>query len=183
MTPNPENSIALSDEERDSLRAIAEKDDQDIAGMIDAAGADSTVFANFIEEMGCTADPDYIQIYSEMMAIENAEPVGVGVRVESVKLSSRAAPVRVYVGNLPFAANETLIRLIFERVGQVLHVSLINDRETGRPRGFGFVSMPAPDAQQAVAVLNGANFLGRPLKVQVAEEVARSSRQGELKNN
>ena len=49
----------------------------------------------------------------------------------------------IYVGNLPFSANEADVRVLFERYGKVDSVKLINDRETGRPRGFGFVDMPS----------------------------------------
>ena len=61
----------------------------------------------------------------------------------------------IYVGNLPFSANEGDVRVLFERHGKVDSVKLINDRETGRPRGFGFVEMPSADAQTAIAALNG----------------------------
>ena len=48
----------------------------------------------------------------------------------------------IYVGNLPFSATETDVRSLFEKHGTVQSVKLVNDRETGRPRGFGFVEMP-----------------------------------------
>jgi len=48
----------------------------------------------------------------------------------------------IYVGNLPFNATEQDVKTLFERHGKVESVKLINDRETGKPRGFGFVAMP-----------------------------------------
>jgi RNA recognition motif-containing protein len=76
----------------------------------------------------------------------------------------------LYVGNLPFSATETEIRGLFEQHGTVDSVTIINDRETGRPRGFCFVGMPADDAQRAMAGLNGFAMNGRPLRVSEARE-------------
>ncbi|HEU6438416.1 RNA-binding protein [Nitratidesulfovibrio sp.] len=75
----------------------------------------------------------------------------------------------LYVGNLPFSASEDEIRDLFSQHGQVLSVKLISDRETGRPRGFGFVEMEAADATGAVEALNGYSFGGRALKVNEAQ--------------
>jgi len=76
----------------------------------------------------------------------------------------------LYVGNLPFSATEAEIRGLFEQHGTVDSVKIINDRETGRPRGFCFVDMPADDAQKAMAGLNGSDMNGRPLRVNEARE-------------
>ena len=76
----------------------------------------------------------------------------------------------LYVGNLPFSATEAEIRSLFEQHGQVDSVKIINDRETGRPRGFCFVDMPADDAQKAVAGVNGQSMGGRQLRVNEARE-------------
>jgi RNA recognition motif-containing protein len=78
----------------------------------------------------------------------------------------------LYVGNLPFSATEDEVRGLFQEHGQVDSVKIINDRETGRPRGFGFVDMPSGDAQKAVASLNGFEMNGRPLRVNEARERA-----------
>ena len=56
----------------------------------------------------------------------------------------------IYVGNLPFSATEADVRGLFEKHGAVQSVKLVNDRETGRPRGFGFVEMSPSDAQTAI---------------------------------
>jgi RNA recognition motif-containing protein len=77
---------------------------------------------------------------------------------------------KIYVGNLPFSADETSVRQLFEQHGKVESVALINDRETGRPRGFGFVEMPSSDAARAIQSLNGQNMGGRPLRVNEAQE-------------
>src|SRR5271169_4275042 len=84
----------------------------------------------------------------------------------------------IYVGNLPFSATEEEIRGLFEKHGKVESVKLINDRETGRPRGFAFVDMSSADAQTAIAQLNGFNMGGRPLRVNEAQERPRGPRAG-----
>jgi RNA recognition motif-containing protein len=86
----------------------------------------------------------------------------------------------IYVGNLPFSATESDVRGLFEKHGSVQSVKLVNDRETGRPRGFGFVEMPATDAQTAIQHMNGFDMGGRPLRVNEARErEARPPRQND----
>lgn len=82
---------------------------------------------------------------------------------------------KLYVGNLPFTATEDDLRDLFASHGTVEKISLINDRETGRPRGFGFVEMSSADASRAMQALNGKDFGGRALKVNEAQERDRSS--------
>jgi len=77
---------------------------------------------------------------------------------------------RLYVGNLPFSATEDSVRALFSKHGTVENVSLITDRETGRPRGFGFVEMSSADAARAIQALNGTDLGGRPLRVNEAQE-------------
>ncbi len=77
---------------------------------------------------------------------------------------------RIYVGNLPYTADEESVRALFSQHGAVEAVRLINDRETGRFRGFCFVEMPESDAQNAIASLNGQDMEGRPLRVNEARE-------------
>ena len=78
---------------------------------------------------------------------------------------------RLYVGNLPFSADEEQVRALFEQGGrQVKEVKLITDRETGRPRGFGFVEMGNDsEAQAAIAGLGGKEMGGRTLTVNEAK--------------
>ena len=75
---------------------------------------------------------------------------------------------RIYVGNLPFSATEDEITALFAQHGTVNSVNLITDRETGRPRGFGFVEMEGDGADSAIAALNGTMMGGRALKVNEA---------------
>ncbi|MHB8816508.1 MAG: RNA recognition motif domain-containing protein [Steroidobacteraceae bacterium] len=82
---------------------------------------------------------------------------------------------KLYVGNLPFTATEDAVRTLFANHGTVEKVSLISDRETGRPRGFGFVEMSNADASRAMQALNGADYDGRALKVNEAQERERSA--------
>ena len=79
---------------------------------------------------------------------------------------------RLYVGNLPFSADETAVRSLFEQnERKVDEVKLITDRETGRPRGFGFVEMTNDqDADNAIRDLNGHEMDGRQLNVNEARE-------------
>jgi len=74
----------------------------------------------------------------------------------------------IYVGNLPWSATEEEVRTAFEAHGEVLSVKMIEDRETGRPRGFGFVEMNDQEALAAIEALDGADFGGRSLKVNEA---------------
>lgn len=75
----------------------------------------------------------------------------------------------IYVGNLPWSSTESDVRTAFEQYGEVLSVKLIADRETGRPRGFGFVEMEDNGAAEAIEALNGKSFQGRDLKVNEAK--------------
>jgi RNA recognition motif-containing protein len=81
---------------------------------------------------------------------------------------------KIYVGNLPFTASEADIRTLFAQHGEVQSVSLPTDRETGRPRGFGFVEMSQADAAKAIQSLNGYNMGGRPLRVNEAQDKPRT---------
>ena len=79
---------------------------------------------------------------------------------------------RLYVGNLPFSANEEQVRELFSQNGRtVTEVKLITDRDTGRPRGFGFVEMGSgEEADGAIRDLNGFEMEGRALTVNEARE-------------
>jgi RNA recognition motif-containing protein len=81
---------------------------------------------------------------------------------------------KLYVGNLPFTATDDSVCALFSKYGTVEKVSLITDRETGRPRGFGFVEMSNADASRAMQGLNGTDFEGRSLKVNEAQDRERS---------
>jgi RNA recognition motif-containing protein len=78
---------------------------------------------------------------------------------------------RLYVGNLSFNTSGDTIRELFGQHGDVTDVHVVMDRDTGRPRGFAFVTMGTPqEAQKAIAEINGKNVDGRPLRVNEAEE-------------
>jgi len=79
---------------------------------------------------------------------------------------------KLYVGNLPFSATEDSVRALFTPHGTVEKISLISDRDTGRPRGFGFVEMSNADASRAMQALNGQDFDGRALKINEAQDRA-----------
>lgn len=77
--------------------------------------------------------------------------------------------MNIYVGNVPFSSTEDNLRQLFEQFGQVSSVKLIMDRETGRPRGFGFVEMPNDEeGKAAIAGTDGKEHGGRMLKVNEA---------------
>jgi RNA recognition motif-containing protein len=75
----------------------------------------------------------------------------------------------IYVGNLPFSASEDDVRDMFSSHGEVTSVKLIEDRETGRFRGFGFVEMDDNGAVSAIEALDGKDMGGRALKVNEAK--------------
>jgi RNA recognition motif-containing protein len=78
--------------------------------------------------------------------------------------------VHIFVGNLAFTATEQDVRQLFEPYGAVETIRLITDRDTGQPRGFGFIDMPdRREAQSAIAGLQGQEFVGRSLNVTEAK--------------
>lgn len=76
---------------------------------------------------------------------------------------------KLFIGNLPFSATEQSVRTLFEPHGAIESLALIKDRETGQPRGFGFIEMSNSDASTAMQALNGKDFDGRTLKVNEAQ--------------
>ncbi|MDF1564687.1 MAG: RNA-binding protein [Deltaproteobacteria bacterium] len=83
---------------------------------------------------------------------------------------------KVYVGNLPFSATEDQVRDLFSAHCTVQSVALITDRETGRPRGFGFVEMDDDGLEEAIAALDGHEMDGRDLRVNEAQNKPRPGR-------
>jgi RNA recognition motif-containing protein len=78
---------------------------------------------------------------------------------------------KLYVGNLSFNTTTEAIETLFAAVGEVREVAMPKDRESGRPRGFAFVTMGNPElAETAVRELDGAMLDGRPLRVNEAQE-------------
>lgn len=83
---------------------------------------------------------------------------------------------KIYVGNLPFSANEDSVRQLFAQHGTVDSVAIISDRDTGQPRGFGFVEMTQnTEAARAIQNLNGYQMDGRSLKVNEAQPKTKSA--------
>lgn len=78
---------------------------------------------------------------------------------------------RLFVGNLPYSVTELELRDIFSAHGTVTEAKIVTDRDTGRPRGFGFVEMSSEaEAKKAIEELNGRDVQGRPVAVREAEE-------------
>jgi len=85
----------------------------------------------------------------------------------------------LYVGNLSHSTTESELRAAFEAHGAVEKVSVMTDRETGKPRGFAFVEMTnASEADKAIAALNGTEFGGRALKINEAKPKTDRPRSG-----
>src|SRR5436190_16570084 len=79
----------------------------------------------------------------------------------------------IYVGNLSFGATEDAVRSLFETHGTVARVSIVTDRDSGQPRGFGFVEMSNDgEGDKAIAALNGRDLDGRTLNVNEARPKA-----------
>ena len=80
---------------------------------------------------------------------------------------------KIYVGNLPFTATEDEIKDLFSQHGTVHSVALINDRETGRPRGFGFIEVDDDALSAMIQNLDGKEMGGRALRVNEAQDKPR----------
>lgn len=91
---------------------------------------------------------------------------------------------KIYVGNLSFRTTEDELNGLFSQIGAVESVSIITDRDTGRSKGFGFVSMNDEDAEKAIAAFNGKELGGRPLTVNEARPMVKKDFSGrEGRNN
>jgi hypothetical protein len=91
-------------------------------------------------------------------------------KANSVSQETEANITTLYVGNLPYRANEAAVRELFSEYGQVQSVRLMKDKHTGKRRGFGFVEISSPDADKAITELNDSEFQQRTLKVREAKE-------------
>jgi len=80
---------------------------------------------------------------------------------------------KIYVGNLSFQTTETDLNDLFATFGRVETVSIITDRDTGRSKGFGFVTMDEEPAEKAIAELNGREHNGRALTVNEARPMVK----------
>jgi hypothetical protein len=88
----------------------------------------------------------------------------------AAKTNYEGETATLYVGNLPYRANEDAVRELFQKFGVVVNVRLMKDRQTGRRRGFGFVEVAAKDANKMIQKLNDFAFQERTLKVREAKE-------------
>jgi RNA recognition motif-containing protein len=88
---------------------------------------------------------------------------------------------KLYVGNLPYSANEDDLRTLFAQVGEITSVTMITDRDTGESKGFGFVEMSTEDeAKEAIKRFNGYSLNNRNLTVNEARP--REERSGGFNN-
>lgn len=95
---------------------------------------------------------------------------GVAAAFAKSEDSAKADTTTLYVGNLPYRANEGSVRELFSEHGKVFSVRLLRDKQTGKRRGFGFVEIATSDSKGAIAALNDFEFQERVLKVRLANE-------------
>lgn len=113
------------------------------------------------------------------LAFDPAVLFGIGLLIGGVVIAAISPSVTeeaevktktLYVGNLPYRANEGVVRALFEEQGKVFNVRLLKDKNTGKRRGFGFVEMALADADNAITKLNDSEFQQRTLKVREAKQ-------------
>ena len=103
-------------------------------------------------------------------AILTGAVIGSLITGVGIKLSGENRTESIFVGNLAFKMPPNALRELFEQYGQVHGVRLMTDRVTRKPRGFGFVEMNRKQARAAIRALDGTEFFGRQLKVNIANE-------------
>ncbi len=86
--------------------------------------------------------------------------------------------VKLFVGNLPWSVGDADLEEIFASHGDVQSARVINDRDTGRSRGFGFVEIDVDDVAEVIRATDGHEINGRPLRVNEAEDKGRGGRGG-----
>jgi len=96
--------------------------------------------------------------------------IGSLITAVAIKLPGESHTESIFVGNLAFKMPPNALRELFEQYGQVHGVRLMTDRVTRKPRGFGFVEMSRKEARTAIRALDGTEFFGRQLKVNIANE-------------
>mmetsp|Transcript_25424 Transcript_25424/g.47771 ORF Transcript_25424/g.47771 Transcript_25424/m.47771 type:complete len:218 (+) Transcript_25424:53-706(+) len=124
----------------------------------DKAGADE-----------CIAKLDQTELDGRTIRVNESKPKGTPENPGAPFNSSGAAEVKLYVGNLSYDTTTESLKALFEQFGAVSDCFLPTDRESGRVRGFGFVTMPADDAKVAVEKAAGAELDGRALRVNEAQ--------------
>lgn len=94
-----------------------------------------------------------------------------GTRPAESQQRDLEASFKIYVGNLPWQVDDARLEQMFSEHGKVVEARVVNDRESGRSRGFGFVTMSTrPEVDDAIAALDGQSVDGRAVRVNVAEE-------------
>jgi cold-inducible RNA-binding protein len=112
-------------------------------------------------------DPDQADAPQPLPEVK-LEDVVIGVAQQPRR--NTTGPVKLFVGGLSWGTSSDDLRQAFSRFGVVLEAVIVNDRATGRSRGFGFVTFEkAPDAMEAIKSMNGAELDGRILKVNQAD--------------
>ena len=81
---------------------------------------------------------------------------------------------KLYVGNLPFSVSDDQLRGVFSQYGEISQLNLIMDRDTGRPKGFGFITFATQQAAEKALEQNGKDLGGRPLRVNIATDKPRT---------
>jgi RNA recognition motif-containing protein len=101
------------------------------------------------------------------------------VRFQGLCLTARIRFVSIFVGNLPFRAEQEDVAELFSPFGDIVNCALPLERDTGRKRGFAFVEMADSDAEdRAIEALQGAELMGRPLRINKAEPRGAAPRRG-----
>ncbi|WOG30046.1 RNA-binding protein [Endozoicomonas sp. 8E] len=77
---------------------------------------------------------------------------------------------KLFIGNLPFSSDESDLQQAFEQFGEIDEIRVITDRETGRSRGFAFITFAESDDAQSALAMDGEELNGRPLRVNFATE-------------
>ena len=121
--------------------------------------------------------PSYVSVVLGVLVAGVLVPILRDVKGNAINLSDdlveqiyQGDTATLYVGNLPYRANEEAVQQLFETKGVVLNVRLMKDRQTGRRRGFGFVEVAAKDAEKMIQALNDSEFQDRTLKVREAKD-------------
>ncbi|PSW13136.1 RNA-binding protein [Photobacterium sanctipauli] len=104
------------------------------------------------------------------IAVGFALPYFTSSQSKSSQVDNSQSSKTLYVGNLPYRANENEVKKLFSEYGEVFAVRLMKDKRTGKRRGFGFVVINSKDADHAIEQLNNKEYGQRTLKVREANE-------------
>mmetsp|Transcript_13439 Transcript_13439/g.27425 ORF Transcript_13439/g.27425 Transcript_13439/m.27425 type:complete len:270 (-) Transcript_13439:31-840(-) len=109
---------------------------------------------------------DNAELDGRVLKVNESRPKGAPPPGQDFNPSSE---MKLYVGNLSFDTTQEQVNQLFAQYGTISDCFLPNDRQTGRPRGFAFVTMPATEAQNAIQMLNGFELNGRPIQCNQAQ--------------